>query len=387
MTMLASFSAAIACIGLAFALAGWGAVGRFSRRAAVPVLARPPVTVLKPLCGDEPLLEEALATVCQQSYPALQIIFGVQSTDDAALAVVDRLRARFAGPAIDVVVDPSEHGHNRKVGNLMNMLRAARHDVLVIADSDVHVPPDWLDRIVAALEQPGTGLATVLYTGLPASRSWPARLGATQITHALLPGALLARALGRQDSFGATMALRRETLDRIGGFRMLVDHLADDAVLGRLVLAEGMRVELAAVVPATTVPETSFRALWRHELRWARTTRALEPAGFAGSAAQYPLFWAALAIVFSGAAPWALGLFALTWTVRAAAVRGIDHALGLAIRPPLWLLPLRDVLFVSVIIASFLGDRVDWRGHPMTADNGRDEPDVFPSEEGVRISR
>ena len=386
MTLLATLSAALACAGVAFALAGWAAVLRFSRRPVAPLAARPPVTLLKPLYRDEPLLEEALASVCAQDYRALQIVFGVQDPADPALAVVARLQARFPDRAIDVVVDPMPHGRNRKIGNLMNMLRAARHDVLVIADSDVHVPPDWLDRMVGCLARPGVGVATVLYTGLPATRASAARLGATQITHTLLPGALLARAVGRQDCFGATMALRRETLDRVGGLRMLVDHLADDNVLGRLVRAEGLRVELASVVPATTVPETTYGALWRHELRWARTTRALEPIGFAASSMQYPLFWSALAVIASGCAPWAVGLFAVAWIVRALAVRGIDQALGLAITPPFWLLPLRDVLFMAVLAASFVGDRVEWRGHALTADNGRDDPDgAFSSEGKARI--
>lgn len=383
MTFLAALSAALACAGVMFALAGWAAVLRFSRRSAEAVVARPPVTILKPLYRDEPLLEEALASVCAQDYGALQIVFGVQELADPALAVVARLQARFPDRVMDVVIDPMPHGRNRKIGNLMNMLRVARHDVLVIADSDVHVPPDWLDRLVGCLARPGVGLATVLYTGLPANRAAAARLGATQITHALLPGALLARAFGRQDCFGATMALRRETLDRIGGLRMLVDHLADDNVLGRLVRTEGLRVELAAVVPATTVPETSLAALWTHELRWARTTRALEPIGFAASSVQYPLFWSALAAAFSGGALWAFGLIAVAWTIRALAVRGIDHALGLAIEPPLWLLPLRDGLFMAVLAASFVGNRVEWRGHALTADNGRDEPDAadaFPAQ-------
>ncbi len=126
------------------------------------------------------------------------------------------------------------------------MLPAARHDVLVIADSDVHVRPDYLERLVAALEAPGVGLVTTLYAGLPASPALPAQLGATQITHGFLPGALLARALGRQDCLGATMCLRRADLERIGGFAALVDHLADDNVLGRRIQRSGLDVGLAA---------------------------------------------------------------------------------------------------------------------------------------------
>ena len=374
MTLVATLAAALASAGLFFVLAGWAAVLWFAGSAAPGPGARPPVTILKPLYGDEPMLEEALASTCAQQYPEVQIVFGVHDPADPALAIVRRLRARFPDRAIDVVIDRSQHGRNRKVGNLMNMLPAARHQVLVIADSDVHSPPDWLDRVVATLMQPGVGLVTTLYAGLPASGAAVARLGAMQITHTLLPGALLARALGRQDCLGATMAIRRETLDGVGGFRVLVEHLADDNVLGRMVQAAGLRIGLAAVVPATTVPEATLRALWSHELRWARTTRALAPVGFAASAVQHPLFWSALALALSGGALWAFALFATAWAVRALAARGIDRALGLAIPLPVWLLPLRDVLFVAVMAASFLGDQVEWRGHAMRADNGRHGP-------------
>lgn len=389
MIALAAVSLGLAAVGSALALAGWAVVARQARRAPSGRLvpARPPVTVLKPLCGDEPLLEQALATVCGQDYPAFQIVFGVQDPADPALAVVRRLQSRFPDCDIGVVIDPTQHGRNRKVGNLMNMLRAARHPVLVIADGDVHVPADWLDRLVAALGRPGTGLATALYTGLPANPSLAARLGATQITHTFLPGALLAQAFGRQDCFGASMAIRRETLDRIGGFRILVEHLADDNVLGRLVRAEGLGIALAPVVPATTVPESTLVALWTHELRWGRTIRALAPIGFTLATIQYPLLWAAVSVALAGGATWSIGAFLLAWAARALTGRGIDRALGLAIPAPVWLLPLRDLLSFAVVVASFLGDRVEWRGHALAADHGRNpagEAGDYPVEDAAR---
>ncbi len=189
-----------------------------------------------------------------------------------------------------------------------------------------------------------------------------------QINHYFLPGALLARAMGRQDCLGATMMLRRQTLERIGGFAALVNHLADDNVLGRLVQRLGLTVALADTVPATTVPETTLRALWRHELRWARTIRALVPVQFAASVLQYPLVWAALAVLLAGGAPWSLGWFVLAWGLRALAARGIDRALALANRTPLWLLPLRELMSVAVMAASYAGRQVDWRGHTMQAE-------------------
>lgn len=372
---LALVAAALAMAGLAQTIAGAVLVRRFAARPRVPAREHPPMTILKPLHGDEPLLEAALASTCAQDYPALQIVFGVQRADDGALPVIERLRARFPDLDIAVVADPTRHGSNPKISNLINMLPLAKHDVLVIADSDLHVAPDWLKRVAAALQVPGTGLVCTLYAGMPATGALAERLAATQITHTFLPGALLARALGRQDCLGATMALRRETLAAIGGLESLADHLADDNVLGRLVQAQGLRVALADTVPATTVPEATFGALWRHELRWARTIRALAPGPFAASVLQYPIVWGLVALALSGASAWSWGLFETAWVVRALAARAVDRVLasqlkGLAFRPPLWLLPVRELLSVGVMLASYAGVRVDWRGQNLHADSG-----------------
>ncbi len=392
---LALAAALPAGAGIAQAIAGAWLTRRFAARALLARAAarsaaqpdgpgdgamngRKGVTVLKPLHGDEPLLEAALASTCAQDYPAFQVVFGVQRADDPALDVVDRVCRHFPAADIAVVVDPRRHGTNPKIGNLINMLPAARHDLLVIADSDLHAAPDWLASVVAALDVPGTGLACTLYAGLPATGALIERLAAMQISHTFLPGAVLARALGRQDCLGATMALRRDTLARIGGLEALRDHLADDNVLGRRVRALGLAVALADSVPATTVPEATLRALWRHELRWARTIRTLVPGQFAASILQYPIFWAMLAIVLSGGGLsgrgfWSWSLFETAWLTRALAARVIDRALGpllgdLAFRAPLWLLPARELLSIAVMLASYAGLSVNWRGHTLDAD-------------------
>jgi len=366
---------ALAAVGAVQVLAGWYATVLFaaSRGAHSPPPGEP-ITVLKPLHGTEPLLAEALATLCDQDYPAaFQIVFGVHGEGDTAISIVRALQARHPDRDIALVIDPTPHGTNPKIGNLINMMPSARYDVLVIADSDVHVRRDYLSRLVEALARPGVGLVTTIYTGLPAFRALAALLGTTQITHGFLPGALLARALGRRDCLGATMCLRRETLTRIGGFEILRDHLADDNVLGRRVRAEGLDVALAATVVATTVPEHSIAALWRHELRWARTIRTLEPAGFAASVLQYPLFFALLAVISSAGSIWVWACAFAVWTIRALAVTGIDRAMaqplgGLAFHSPVWLLPLRDLLSVAEWIVSHAGRRVDWRGLTLQAD-------------------
>jgi ceramide glucosyltransferase len=393
--VLVGLTAGLALIGVTQALAAARLVAGFARKPAQAGADRPPVTVLKPLHGDEPMLEAALATLCGQDYPAWQIVFGVHDAADPAAAVVRRLQQRF--PAVDMVLvaDAAEHGVNRKVGNLINMLPAARHDVLVIADSDVHVQPDYLARLVDALQRPDVGLATTLYAGLPAFPvTLAGRLGATQITHGFLPGAVLSRAVGRQDCLGATMCLRWRDLARIGGFAALVDHLADDNVLGRRIAALGLRVALAQTVPLTTVPETGLGALFQHELRWARTIRALEPAGFAASFIQYPLAWGLLMIALAGGAIWSIGLFLMIWLLRAVAALWVDAALAplwtgengpgdeaaLAFSCPVWLLPLRDVLSVAVMLASYGSRHVVWRGYGLQADTPPSSVTLGPIE-------
>jgi len=373
--LLAGTAALLAACGLVAVMAGAIAVHRFSVRTPTHAHDRPAVTVLRPLCGDEPLLEAALASICDQAYPSFQIVFGVQDVNDPALLAVQRVQERFPACDIAVVIGAASHGPNRKISNLINMMAVVRHDVLVFSDSDLHVATDYLERIVAALETPGAGLVTTVCLGLPTTDGPAARLGATVISHSFLPGALLSRALGRQDCLGTTMALRRSTLARIGGLTSLVRHLADDNVLGRRIHRLGLNVELAGTVPLTAVPEGSLRALWQHELRWARTIRALEPVLFALSVLQFPLFWAAVAFMLSGGSPWSAALFTTAWALRAAAARWTDRALlqhrwpaGAA---PVWLLPLRDVMSVSQVAASYLGTRVVWRGQVMRADDGR----------------
>ncbi len=354
-------TAAVTVAGLIQVLFGWVAVRRF-RRITPVTAAHPAITVLKPLHGDEPLLEQALESFCRQAYPRFQLVFGVQAADDTAIAVVERLRARFPGVDMELVIDGTAHGPNRKVANLINMFPSARHDTLVISDSDMHADPQYLARVADALGVAGTGLVTTLYTGRPARPGLSGLLGSAYITQSFAAGALLARWLGRQDCMGATMALTRDTLMRIGGFPALSPFVADDAVLGARVRALGQRVALAATVPATTVGERGIGALFRHELRWARTIRAVAPFGFAVSVIQYPVFWALLTAGFTAAAPWTLLLLLLTALLRAMAGRDIETVMGAA-PTPVWLPPLRDVMSVAVLLTAYAGDEVAWRGH------------------------
>ncbi|BAK83805.1 bacteriohopanetetrol glucosamine biosynthesis glycosyltransferase HpnI [Komagataeibacter medellinensis] len=363
----AGLAATVAAAGCMQAALGTVLVSRFRWQEArvdrqVPM---PPVSVLKPLHGDEPLLEEALESFCTQDYPQMQIVFGVQSEDDAAIPIVHRLMERHPAVDMKLVVDATFHGVNRKIGNLINIMREVKHDVLVISDSDIHVAPDYLRHVVGALVPADVGLVTTLYAGLPASSTVPRLLAACQINHNFLPGVMLSRYLGRQDCLGATMALRRSMLDAIGGLEALVPHVADDAILGRYVRDRGKDIAIAACMTWTTVGETSMREVLAHELRWGRTVKTLEPAGYAASAIQLPLFWASVAVLLAPHAAWTWFFFAGTWAWRGICSFILDRALAQRSLLPLLLLPLRDWISAAIMVGSVTGTRVAWRGQTM----------------------
>ncbi|MFT9256987.1 MAG: bacteriohopanetetrol glucosamine biosynthesis glycosyltransferase HpnI [Acetobacter sp.] len=365
--VLAMGCAALAGTGCVQAMLGAGLLARFRRaeRRPTPLVQPPPVTVLKPLYGAEPLLEEALESFCTQDYPQMQILFGVREADDAAVAIVRRLQHRHPRLDMQLVVDPTLHGINRKISNLMNVMPHVKHDILVISDSDIHVGPDYLRHIVTALNTPGTGLVTTLYAGLPALPTLVQALAACQINHNFLPGVILSRYLGRQDCLGATMALRRTALDAVGGLEALVDHVADDALLGRLIRQQGLNITIAECMTWTTIAESGFVDLMHHELRWGRTVCALAPAGYAASSIQLPLFWATLAVLFQVHAAWTLPFFWAVWGVRAVTALIIDRAVGSRPLWPVLLLPLRDWLSAAIMLGSASGTEVHWRGQTM----------------------
>jgi len=373
--VLPALCAALAGIGVLQGVAGLAVLRRFIARGPACPAALPPVTVLKPVYGDEALLEQAIASFCAQDYPAFQLVIGAHDAADPALAVARRVAARFPDVDIAIVANTALHGANRKISNLINMFPAAKHDLLVFADSDLHVRPDYLRQIAATLLAPGTGLVTTVVAGEAAVPGLGAALGATHISHIFMPGVLLAVALGRQDCLGNTMALRRETLARLGGLHALVDHVADDYVLGDLVQRQGLAVRLAPAFPVVTVQERSLRAAWQHELRWARTIRAMVPLAYAASVLQYPVFWALLALLSGGVSARSVALLAVCWMARVLVAGGIDASVrGWRARPsrPVapWLLPLRDVMSVGLVAAAFLDNEVVWRGHRMRVDRG-----------------
>ena len=327
------------------------------------------VTVLKPLCGAEPRLEENLAGLCTQTHPHYQLVFGVRDPADPAIAVVERLVRRF--PAVDMrlVVDPHIHGSNFKVSNLINMMQAARHPWLVLADSDVAVEPDYLVRVTAPLAEPQVGIVTCLYHGRPLDGFWP-RLGALFIDTWFAPSVRVASSGGScAFAFGATIAVRAATLRAIGGVEVLKNRLADDYRLGELVRGLGLETVLSDVNVGTDVTENSLRALWSRERRWMQTIRSLNPLGYALSFITFTLPMLALGVWLAPTA-WNVALalcgatarFGLHWRRPAPGIPAPGHA---------WHAPLRDCLLMLEWASAFVGTTTYWRQHRLPIDTGR----------------
>jgi ceramide glucosyltransferase len=338
-------------------------VGRFSRREAPIRDESPSITILKPLHGDEPRLAENLASFCLQHYSgSVQVIFGVQDPGDPAIAVVKRLTEQFPGrPLLELAVDARQHGANRKVSNLVNMASHIRHDVVVLADSDMRVGPDYLAGIVSELGRPGVDGVTCLYFGLASRNVW-SRLSALGIDTHFLPNVVVGLALGlARPCFGSTIALRRATLGRIGGFEAFADTLADDYALGAALRSRGFGITVPAFLVGHACCERSWAELWWHEVRWARTIRSIDPVGYAGLAITFGLPWALMVVLLEGGAA-ALAAVVLAVACRIMLCVRIERAFDL-MPHPYWLVPVRDLLSFAVFIASFAGRDVTWKGH------------------------
>jgi ceramide glucosyltransferase len=336
------------------------ALRRFVARALPEPPHRPPVSVLKPLHGEEPGLYENLRSFAEQCYPSVQIVLGVRDPLDTALPAACALIRDLSGNDIALVVDARANGSNLKIANLENMIEAARHDLLILADSDMRVDRHYLGAVTAPLHDPANGVVTCLYKGVSTGGKW-SDLGALHINFGFLPAALVAEALGMGGGcFGATIAIRRETLEHIGGFVRLHDDLADDHRIGAEVRGLGLAIVLSPYIVEARVSEPSFARLWQHELRWARTVRSVAPAGFAGSVLTHPVPIAALAACATGFGLTSCIFLAISCVLRWVTARVMARALGLPPARP-WLLPVRDALSFAVFVASFLGRTVFWR--------------------------
>jgi ceramide glucosyltransferase len=357
--------ATIALAGATYTVLAAVLVGRFMRRPGCGHQPAAAVTILKPLHQGEPSLLENLETFFTQAYDGpVQIVFGVHDDRDPALPVVRALQEKYPGTDTAIVCDTALYGANAKVSNLINMLPAARHDTLVLSDSDIAVGSGWLAQVTSALAHPGVGIVTCLYTGAPAPdghRLWSA-LAAMGTSYQFLPNAVLGTSLGlATPCFGSTIALKRQTLDEVGGFAAFADQLADDYEMGRAVRAKGYTLAIPAMGVSHTAAEDSMADLLRHELRWMRTIRLVNPLGHLGSFVTHGFAFALLAAACLHFNPASLALIGLVLAARLFLKGRIDGVFG-TYGGPAWLMPARDLLSFGIFLSSLFGETVHWRG-------------------------
>jgi ceramide glucosyltransferase len=326
----------------------------------------PSVTVLKPVAGLEPDLYQNLASFCDQDYPDYDIVFCLHDPDDPAREIVDRLNNEFPGHT-RVAIGHNDAIANPKIANIAKPGVDLRGEIVVIADSDINVGRHYLRRVMAGFASENIGAVTCLYSGLP-SESIVSRLGAMQIEDIFAPSVLVATLIGKlRFCLGATMAVRSDVLEQIGGLEALGSHLADDHVLGELVSAKGYDVELSRYVVKTTIPETNLSELWSHELRWARTHMAQAPGGYFLSFVMYAVPLAALYLAFTQDVAFAIFLLALVLIMRFSLHYVARSAFDIQHIDDDALIPIRDCMSLLVWFVSLFGRRVKWRAQTYKA--------------------
>jgi ceramide glucosyltransferase len=339
----------------------------------------PPVSILKPLKGIDPQIYQSFLSHCLQNYPEYEIIFGVSDANDPAVTSVRQLQQEFPDRVIQLVVCDKILGTNVKVSNLAQMLPVARYEHLIVNDSDIQVERDYLRRVMQPFVNESSsdkrvGMVTCLYRGMP-ERTLGSRIESLGIATDFCAGVLVARRIegGLHFGLGSTLAFRRHDLERAGGFRSIVDYLADDYELGRRIADLGLRVELSDVVAETHLPAYNLAGFLSHQMRWARGVRDARIGGYIGLIFTFGLAWSLLNLIAARAALWSWavlgGVAVLRFTVALVVGKSVLQQRELI--SDLWLLLLRDLIAVFVWIVSFFGHTVTWRGDRFELKNGK----------------
>src|SRR5271157_3518260 len=367
LNMIAALCALLAVAGTAyFVLCIWAAK-RFVRERSRETRTgfTPPVSILRSLKGLDPQMYLAFRSHCLLDYGEYEVLFGVSDPSDPALELVKKLQEEFPLRQLRVANCPEVLCLNGKVSNLAQMLPQALYEHIVINDSDIMVPHDYLQRVLAPMATPGVGMVTALYRGI-AGKTLGSRLEALGLSTDFAGGVLVAGALegGIRFGLGATIATTKTVLREIGGLEPLADYLGDDYELGARTVAAGHRVELADIVVETALPDYTLRDFWSHQIRWARNVRDRRPGQYFGLVVTFALVWAVFGVLAAPHAWW-------TWIILGvAAVARLTSAVIVGRRVlqdphvlrDLWLVPLRDLVALSVWIASYAGNEIEWRG-------------------------
>jgi ceramide glucosyltransferase len=356
----------LAAAPLAYYIVTLVAAASFTRNASPPssVDLVPPISVLKPIRGLDRETYENYASFCNQDYPDFEILFCVADHEDTAIPVIQKIIADFPGVPVRMLVGSEPLGVSDKVNKLCRLVREARHETVLICDSDVRVGSNFLRTIVQSFRKPGVGGVTCLYKGLT-DGSIASDLEALGNSTDFAPGVLVAWLIGEVDfMLGAVMATTKQQIAAIGGFEALVNYLSDDYELGNRIVKTGGRVELSRFPVSIVYPRQSFGQALRHQLRWNMTVRCSRPWGHLGLLFTQGLPWAVLAAAVAprwwiGAAylaGYGLLRFCVAWLVGGSAI-GDPIA-----RNRVWLAPVRDAVAFFIWLWSFFPQRIHWRG-------------------------
>jgi ceramide glucosyltransferase len=376
LTVFAAVCALLALAGAAyFGLCVWAAV-RFRNRskAAVHAVVGWPISILKSLKGLDPKMYAAFRSHCVFDYGEYELLFGVSDPTEPALALIQRLQQELPQRQIRVIHCLQSLGLNGKVSTLAQMIPQAQYEHILINDSDIVAPPDYLRRVMSWFGGENVGMVTSLYRGL-AGNTLPSRMEALGLSTDFMGGVLVAREMegGVRFALGATIATTKSVLREIGGMEALVDHLGDDYELGARTAAAGYNVELADVVVETALPDYSFAEFWSHQLRWARNVKDRRHAQYFGLVVTFGLAWGILAVVANSRAWWTWAALGVVAALRLAAAIAIGRGVldDPCVFRDLWLLPLRDFAALAVWLASFAGNEVEWRGLKFRVRDGK----------------
>jgi ceramide glucosyltransferase len=324
-------------------------VWRGRRSSQQPVASTQYVSILKPVSGAGGNLREALAS---HSKLDAELLCGVSSLDDPAVSIIREF------PKARLVVSATVTA-NAKVGVLIDLVKAASHETLIVNDSDICVEPDYL-RVVAPLADPKVGLVTCLYRAI--GDTFAARFEALGVVTDFAPSTLVARLVGVDEfAMGSTLAFRKADLEKIGGFESIADYLADDYQLGHRLHNLGLKCVLSDVIVETHLGG-GWRDVWRHQVRWARTIRVSKFYGYLGLPVTYATFWAAVC------GSWRVGLAILLIRMLMAIEAGWIQMRSKDVLKLFFLIPIRDLFGVAVWIVGLFGNTVVWRGRKLRLD-------------------
>jgi ceramide glucosyltransferase len=367
LTMIAALCALLAVAGTAYFVLCIRAARRYVRERSrdTRVAFAPPVSILRSLKGLDPQMYIALRSHCLLDYGEYEVLFGVSDPSDPAPELVERLQEEFPLRQLRIVHCPEVLGLNGKVSNLAQMLPQARYEHIVINDSDIVVPRDYLQRVLAPMARPEVGMVTTLYRGI-AGKTLASRLEALGLSTDFAGGVLVARAMegGIRFALGATLATTKTVLAAIGGLEPLADYLGDDYELGARTAAAGYRVELADIIVETALPDYSFGDFWAHQIRWARNVKDRRPGQYFGLIVTFALVWAAFAVLAAPREWWTWMVLCVAAVARLASAMVVGRGVVVDPRLPgdLWLVTFRDLVGLGVWLVSYFGNQIEWRG-------------------------